>query len=142
MCRLEEMLFQLILGTLLLATTVTVHGVFMVTYLGGRGRSTAARSFWAVIRILAQLAIWCVFAHVVEILIWAAFYTGADVMPDLETAGTSAPSPTRRSIWRHHAAGGVAAPTSMEGSRDLMCVVRWFIFAVVSRLLATEHEAW
>ena len=52
-----EMLFQLILGTLLIAATVTVHGVFMVTYLWRtRQVEPDARSFWAVIRILAQLA--------------------------------------------------------------------------------------
>ena len=137
------MLFQLILGTLLIATTVTVHGVFMVTYLWRtRQVEPAARSFWAVIRILAQLAIWCVFAHVVEILIWAAFYTGAGVMPDLETAGYFS-AVTYATIGY----GDITPPVewrvlaSMEGLIGiLMCA--WsggFIFAVVSRLLATEH---
>jgi hypothetical protein len=138
------MLLQLILGATLIATTVIVHGVFMGTYLWRmRQAEPAASSFWSVIGILARLAVWCVFAHIVEILIWAVFYTGAGVMPDLETAGYFS-AVTYATIGY----GDITPPVewrvlaSMEGLIGiLMCA--WsggFIFAVVSRLLATEQR--
>jgi hypothetical protein len=138
------MLFQLILGTLLIATTVAVHGVFTVTYLWRIRRDEApAHSLWQIIRFLAKLAVWCVFAHVVEIMIWAIFYTGSGAMPDLETAGYFS-AVTYATIGY----GDITPPpewrllASMEGLIGiLMCA--WsggFIFAVVSRLIAAEHR--
>jgi hypothetical protein len=138
------MLSQLILGTMLIAVTVAVHGVFMGTYLWRmRQVEPQARSFWMIIRILAQLAVWCVFAHVAEILIWAVFYTGAGVMPDLETAGYFS-AVTYATIGY----GDITPPVewrvlaSMEGLIGiLMCA--WsggFIFAVVSRLIAGDRR--
>lgn len=140
------MLFQLILGAVLISTTVAIHGVFMGTYLWRTRRVgvPAARTLGPVIAVLAQLAIWCVLAHVMEILLWAVFYAGAGVMPDLETAGYFS-AVTYATIGY----GDITPPVewrvlaSMEGLIGiLMCA--WsggFIFAVVSRLLATGRSA-
>ena len=138
------MLIQLMLGAILISTTVAIHGVFMGAYLLRLRRNgpPAAFSLWPVIRILAQLAVWCVLAHVMEILLWAVFYTGAGVMPDLETAGYFS-AVTYATIGY----GDITPPVewrllaSMEGLIGiLMCA--WsggFIFAVVTRLLAPER---
>lgn len=134
------MLLQLAFGTLLIATTVAIHGVFMGSYLWRmRQGGPPARSYWAVMLVLMKLAVWCVFAHIAEILVWAAFYTGAGVMPDFETAGYFS-AVTYATIGY----GDITPPVewrvlaSMEGLIGiLMCA--WsggFIFAVVNRLLA------
>lgn len=139
------MLLQLAFGVLLIATTVTIHGVFMGAYLWRlRQGGPPARSFRSVMLILVQLAVWCVLAHVVEILVWAIFYTGAGVMPDLETAGYFS-AVTYATIGY----GDITPPVewrllaAMEGLIGiLMCA--WsggFIFAVVSRLLTPCREA-
>lgn len=139
------MLLQLTLGAILISTTVAIHGVFMGTYLWRlrRARTPVARSFWPMIGILAHLAVWCVLAHVLEILVWAVFYTGAGVMPDLETAGYFS-AVTYATIGY----GDITPPVewrllaSMEGLIGiLMCA--WsggFIFAVVTRLTAPAPE--
>jgi len=83
------MLFQLVLGAILVSATVAIHGVFMGTYLWRIRRVgwPAVHTLGSVNAVLAKLAVWSVFAHVAEILLWAVFHTGAGAMPDLETAG-------------------------------------------------------
>ena len=129
---------QLLLGMVLIAITVMIHGAVMgwLTWKLGHRRS-ALPSLWNHYALLATVAIWCVLAHLVEIVVWALFYWWQDVQPNLELAayfsavtyatigyGDVIPPPT----WRL-----LASTEGLIGI--LMCA--WsggLIFAVVARL--------
>lgn len=132
------MLGQLLLGALLIAITVAIHGAVMGWLLWRRQHAANKRlTLWHAYAVLTQVAIWSVIAHLVEIAVWALAYLWAEVHPSFEltlyfsavtyaTIGYGDVVPP--SDWRLLAA--------MEGLVGiLMCA--WsggFIFAVVARL--------
>jgi len=132
------MLKQLLLGALLVAITVAIHGAVMGWQLWSlRHRPHLRSALLSNYIVLAEVAIWCVLAHLVEITVWAVFYRGMGIMWSLElaiyfsavtyaTIGYGDITPPE--AWRLLA--------SMEGLTGiLMCA--WsggFIFAVVSHL--------
>jgi hypothetical protein len=132
------MLEQLLLGAVLIAITVAIHGAVMgwLTWRLGR-RHSASPSLWSHYALLAKVALWCVIAHLVEIAAWAAVYWWAAVHPNFELALYFS-AVTYATIGY----GDVVPPeswrllSSMEGLIGiLMCA--WsggFIFAVVTRL--------
>ena len=133
---------QLLLGALLIAITVAIHGAVMgwLTWQLGRRRG-ALPSLWNHYSLLATVALWCVIAHLVEIAIWAATYYWQKVMPGFDIALYFS-AVTYATIGY----GDVVPPenwrllASMEGLIGiLMCA--WsggFIFAIVTRL---HHDA-
>lgn len=129
---------QLLLGTVLIAITVMIHGAIMGWLVWKLGhRRSALPSLWNHYALLATVAIWCVLAHLLEIAVWAGTYFWLNVMPGFDislyfsavtyaTIGYGDVVPPEH--WRLLA--------SMEGLIGiLMCA--WsggFIFAIVSRL--------
>jgi len=129
---------QLLLGIVLIAITVAIHGGVMVWLLwqlehGARRRYT----LWHAYAVLTKVAIWSVLAHLVEIAVWALVFYWVEIQRSIDlsiyfsavtyaTIGYGDVVPPEN--WRVLA--------SMEGLVGiLMCA--WsggFIFAVVSRL--------
>jgi len=132
------MLGQLLLGALLIAITVAIHGAVM-GWLLWRLPQVANKpvTLWQAYAVLTQIAIWSVVAHLVEIAVWGVAYLWAEVHPGFElTLYFSAVT------YATIGYGDVVPPadwrllSAMEGLVGiLMCA--WsggFIFAVVSRL--------
>jgi len=135
------MIGQLLLGAVLIAVTVAIHGAVMGWLLWKLPHVARKRhTLWHAYAVLTQVAIWSVLAHLVEIAVWALAYLWVDVHPSLELAFYFS-AVTYATIGY----GDVVPPAdwrllaSMEGLVGiLMCA--WsggFIFAVVSRLQQT-----
>jgi len=132
------MLGQLLLGALLIAITVAIHGAVM-GWLLWRLQHAANKpvTLWQAYAVLTQIAIWSVVAHLVAIAVWALAYLRADVHPSFDLALYFS-AVTYATIGY----GDVVPPadwrllSAMEGLVGiLMCA--WsggFIFAVVARL--------
>jgi len=137
---------QVLLGVVLIAVTVAIHGAVIGWLLLQLEHSAQKRlTLWHAYAVLTKVAIWSVLAHLVEIAVWALVYWWQEVQPSLELAlyfsavtyatigyGDVLPPPS----WRLLA--------SMEGLVGiLMCA--WsggLIFALVARLYqgATAHR--
>lgn len=132
------MLGQLLLGALLIAITVAIHGAVMGWLLWRLQHGTHRRlTLWHAYGVLTQIAIWSVLAHLVEIAVWAVAYLWADVHPGFElTLYFSAVTYATIGYGDVVPPGDWRLLASMEGLVGiLMCA--WsggFIFAVVSRL--------
>jgi len=129
---------QLLLGVLLIAITVAIHGAVMGWLLwqlerGGKRPFT----LWHAYAVLTKVAIWSVLAHLVEIAVWALVFYWAEVQRSIDLSIYFS-AVTYATIGY----GDVVPPeswrvlASMEGLVGiLMCA--WsggFIFALVSRL--------
>jgi len=133
-----SMLGQLLVGALLIAVTVAIHGA-VLGWLLWQLRHTEHKplTLWRAYAVLARIAIWSVAAHLVEIAVWALVYLWADVHPSFDLALYFS-AVTYATIGY----GDVVPPeawrvlSSMEGLIGiLMCA--WsggFMFALVSRL--------
>ena len=133
-----SMLGPLLLGALLIAITVAIHGAVM-GWLLWRLQPAANKpvTLWHAYAVLTQIAIWSVVAHLVAIALWALAYLWADVHPGFELTFYFS-AVTYATIGY----GDVVPPadwrllSAMEGLVGiLMCA--WsggFIFAMVSRL--------
>jgi hypothetical protein len=137
---------QLLLGVVLIAITVAIHGAVMGWLLWKlQDGARKPHTLWHAYAVLTQIAIWSVLAHLVEIAVWALAYLWVDVHPSLELAFYFS-AVTYATIGY----GDVVPPAdwrllaSMEGLVGiLMCA--WsggFIFAIISRLHqdATAHR--
>lgn len=137
-----SILGQLLLGVVLIAITVAIHGAVMGWLLWQLEHGPHRRyTLWHAYAVLTQVAVWSVLAHLVEIAVWALVYFWAEVHPSIELSIYFS-AVTYATIGY----GDVVPPASwrvlasMEGLVGiLMCA--WsggFIFAIVSRL---HHEA-
>ena len=132
------MLGQLLLGALLIAITVAIHGAVMGWLLWRlQHRENKPATLLRAYAALTLIATWSVIAHLVEIAVWALAYLWAGVHPGLELALYFS-AVTYATIGY----GDVVPPadwrllSAMEGLIGiLMCA--WsggFMFAIVSRL--------
>jgi len=129
---------QLLLGVLLIAITVAIHGAVMGWLLWQLERGAKKPlTLWHAYAVLTKVAIWSVLAHLVEIAVWALVFYWAEVQRSIDLSIYFS-AVTYATIGY----GDVVPPeswrvlASMEGLVGiLMCA--WsggFIFALVSRL--------
>ena len=136
---------QLISGSLLLAVTVIVHAVGMVSLVRWvvLPRIREVPGFWATTWLLVRIAWLLIGLHLVEIAVWALFFWRQQCLPDLESAfyfsGVTYATVGYGDLvlpkgWR--LLGPVEGLTGI-----LMCGLSIsFFFALVSKLFAAQNE--
>jgi hypothetical protein len=79
---------ELIAASSLLALTVIVHSVGMITLFRWvvRSRALAASNFWPVTWLVIRIAYSLVAIHLIEIAVWAIYYWRQECLPDIESS--------------------------------------------------------
>jgi hypothetical protein len=136
---------ELIAASLLLALTVIVHSVGMISIFRWvvQSRALAASNFWPVTWLVIRIAYCLVAVHLVEIAVWAIYYWRQECLPDIESSfyfsGVTYTTVGYGDLvlsnhWR--LLGPVEGLTGI-----LMCgLSTGFFFAVVSRLYAIQQK--
>lgn len=138
------MLGQLLVALSLMALTVVIHAIGVMTAFGWLRQQSAAKVLFRECRLFIRLAAWIVLLHLGEIALWGAFYLWRGAINEMASAlYFSAVTYTTTGYgdlvlpieWR--LVGAVEALTGI-----LMC--GWstaFFVAVVSRVVTTSRPA-
>jgi hypothetical protein len=136
---------ELIAASSLLAVTVIVHSVGMMSVFGWvvRSRLKDSASFWPATWLVIRIAYSLVAIHLVEIAVWAIYYWRQECLPDIESSfyfsGVTYTTVGYGDLvlsnhWR--LLGPVEGLTGI-----LMCgLSTGFFFAIVSRLFSLQQK--
>src|SRR5882672_4626569 len=83
-----SMIAQFVIGSCLVATTVTIHAAGLGIVLSHvlHYRVHPDTRFWAITWLLIRIAWWLILVHTAEIAVWALFFWWQECLPDVESA--------------------------------------------------------